>query len=338
MVLRCPPRRILMKNPQLLKMKTNPSQQPRRCCHQNTNGTHCQAHPQRGSQYCFFHDPDPAAQQKTAEARRAGGVIRSRGIEAEAAPLLPPNLPLLSLKTPAAVAGLYEETINQVRQGQIDLRVANTIGYLATMLLTALEATARVERRKEEAEDAAAQPRASSGKKQPQPDLECHVTDLATGTVRIIKGGVTTVIPPKPRIPPDPPLPGDPYHHDENASIESIVNAQNERQRAFIDSIIAQERRNSNLNANSGSKPLSPPAKPEPRPQIDAGPPRLETTAIRTMTTPTPVETKPVETTKAEPPKPAAASVSPTPAASPDKQAKYRHKPEPPGCPTYWRY
>src|SRR6266849_3864932 len=152
MVLRCPPRRILMKNPQLLKMKTNSSPQPRRCCHQNNDGTHCQAHPQHDSQYCFFHDPDPAAQQKTAEARRAGGVIRSRGIEAEAPPILPPNLPLLSLKTPAAVAGLYEETINQVRQGQIDLRAANTIGYLATMLLTALDATARVERQKEEAE------------------------------------------------------------------------------------------------------------------------------------------------------------------------------------------
>src|SRR5260370_42018935 len=131
MVLRCPQRRILMKNPQLLKMKTNSSRQPRRCCHQNTNGTHCQAHPQRGSQYCFFHDPDPAAQQKTAEARRAGGIIRSRSIEAEAAPLLPPNLPLLSLTTPAAGARLYEETINQVPHAQINLPPPTTIAYLA---------------------------------------------------------------------------------------------------------------------------------------------------------------------------------------------------------------
>ena len=343
-----------MENPQLLNMKTNPSPQPRRCCHQNDNGTHCQAHPQRDSQYCFFHDPDPAAQQKTAEARRAGGVIRSRGIEAEAAPILPPNLPLLSLKTPAAVAGLYEETINQVRQGQIDLRAANTIGYLATMLLTALESTARTERQKEaerqkeEAEAKAAhpdQPRGSSGKKQPFSDIECHMTDLATGTVRITKGGVTTVIPPpQPRIPPDPPLPGDPYHHDEHASIESRAEASNARQRAVIDNWLAQERSRSNLNGTSGSKPLSPPGKPEPRPQSDASPPRLETTAIKT---------KPVEAPKAEPPKPTAASVSPTPAASPkpavasvppipaaspDKQAKYQHKPEPPGCPTHWRY
>src|SRR5229473_3565278 len=228
----------------------------------------------------------------------------------EATPLLPPNLPLLSLKTPAAVTGLYEETINQVRQGQIDLRAANTIGYLATMLLTALESTARTERQKEEAEAKADikaaqsdQPRGSSGKKQPFSDIECHMTDLATGTVRITKGGVTTVIPPPPRIPPDPPLPGDPYHHDEHASVESRAEASNARQRAVIDNWLAQERSNSNLNGTSAPKPLSPPAKPEPRPQNDAGPARLETTATRTTTTPAPT---PVETTKAEPPKPAA--------------------------------
>src|SRR5713226_4745241 len=332
-----------MKVPEFLKVNRNP--EPSRCHHTSEDGTNCKAPAQSGKDYCFFHDP--AQKEKRAEANRNGGAMRGR--REEATPLLPPNLPLLSLKTPAAVAGLYEETINQVRQGQIDLRVANTIGYLATMLLTALESTARVERQKEEAEAKAAhpdQPRASSGKKQPQPDLECHVTDLATGTVRIIKGGVTTVIPPQPRIPPDPPLPGDPYHHNEHASIESIVNSQNERQRAFIDSIIAQERRNSNLNGTSGSKPLSAPAQPEPRPQHDAGPPRLETTATRTttMTTPTPVKTTLVETPKAEPPKPAAAAALSIPApstpaaASPDKQAKYQHKPEPPGCPTYWRY
>src|SRR6266849_6052369 len=292
---------VNMKVPEFLKVNRNP--EPSRCHHTSDEGTACNAPPQSGKDYCFFHDP--AQKEKRAEANRNGGAMRGR--REEAAPLLPPNLPPLSLKTPAAVAGLYEETINQVRQGQIDLRAANTIGYLATMLLTALETTARAERQKEEAEAKADikaahpdQPRASSGKKQPFSDLECHVTDLATGTVRIIKGGVTTVIPPQPRIPPDPPLPGDPYHHDEHASIESRADASNARQRAFIDSIIAQERRNSTLNGNSGSKPLSPPGKPEPRPQIDAGPPRLETTATKTTTTPTPVET-----TKAEPPKPA---------------------------------
>ena len=328
-----------MKNRQF----SNMNQQPRRCCHRSEDGTQCKANPQKGKQYCFFHNPDTAAQKKRAAARRTGGVVSTSKAQATPTTMLPPNLPLLSLKTPAAVAGLYEETINQVRQGQIDLRAANTIGYLATMLLTALESTARTERQKEEAEAKAAhpdQPRGSSGKKQPFSDIECHMTDLATGTVRITKGGVTTVIPPPPRIPPDPPLPGDPYHHDEHASVESRAEASNARQRAVIDNWLAQERSRSNLNGNSASKPLSPPGKPEPRPQHDAGSPRLETTATRTTPTPapTPVKTTLVETPKAEPPKPAAASAPSIPAASPDKQAKYQHKPEPPGCPTHWRY
>src|SRR5712691_7561047 len=323
-----------MKVPEFLKVN-QPETPP--CCHQHEDGTNCKAPAQSGKDYCFFHDP--AQKEKRAEANRNGGAMRGR--REEAAPLLPPNPPQVSFKTFDDVGQFFEQVTNYVLQGQMDARTANCLRQLASGRLRVFEAKARAQRQKEEEAKAGApsnQPRGSSGKKKPFSDLECHVTDLATGTVRIIKGGVTTVIPPQPRIPPDPPPPGDPYHHDEHASIESRAEASNARQRAVIDNWLAQERSRSNLNGTSGSKPLSPPGKPEPRPQYDAGPPRLETTAIKT----TPVETKPVETTKAEPPKPAAAALSipapPTPAAPPDKQAKYQHKPEPPGCPTHWRY
>src|SRR6266849_5918701 len=290
-----------MKVPEFLKVSRNPA--PPRCHHTSDEGSPCNAPPQSGKKYCFFHDP--RQQKKREAAHRNGGFMRNRSSQNEDAPLLPPNPPQVSFKTFDDVGQFFEQVTNYVLQGQMDARTANCLHQLASGRLRVFEAKARAQRQKEdeEAQAKAAQTdhsRGSSGKKQPFSDLECHVTDLATGTVRIIKGGVTTVIPPKPRIPPDPPLPGDPYHLDENASIESRVEASNARQRAFIDSIIAQERRNSTLNGNSGSKPLSPPGKPEPRPQIDAGPPRLETTATKTTTTPTPVET-----TKAEPPKPA---------------------------------
>src|SRR6266849_842173 len=337
-----------MKVPQFLKVNRHP--EPPRCHHTSDEGSPCNAPPQSGKKYCFFHDP--RQQKKREAAHRNGGFMRNRRSQTEEhAPLLPPNPPLVSFKTFDDVGQFFEQVTNYVLQGQMDARTANCLRQLASGRLRVFEAKARAQRQKEEAEAKADikaaqsdQPRGSSGKKQPFSDLECHVTDLATGTVRIIKGGVTTVIPPPPRIPPDPPLPGDPYHHDEHASVESRAEASNARQRAVIDNWLAQERSRSNLNGNSGSKPLSPPAKPEPRPQSDAGPPRLETTATRTTTTtPTPVKTTLVETLKIEPPKPAAASPSipaaPTPAAaSPDKQAKYQHKPEPPGCPTYWRY
>src|SRR5713226_2035599 len=330
-----------MKVPEFLKVNRHP--EPPRCHHTSDEGTACNAPPQTGKKYCFFHDP--RQQKKREAAHRNGGFMRNRRSQTEGhAPLLPPTPPLVSFNTFDDVGQFFEQVTNYVLQGQMDARTANCLRQLASGRLRVFEAKARVQRQKEEAEaKAAAQSdhsRGSSGKKQPQPDIECHVTDPATVTVRIIKGGVTTVIPPKPRIPPDPPLPGDLYHHDQHASIESRAEASNARQRAFIDSIIAQERRNSNLNGTSGPKPLSPPAKPEPRPQNDAGPARLETTATRTTTTPTPtlVKTTLVETTKAEPPKPAPASALPIPAASPDKQAKYQHKPEPPGCPTHFRY
>src|SRR6266849_1809111 len=297
-----------MKVPEFLKVNRHP--EPPRCHHTSNEGTACNAPPQTGKKYCFFHDP--RQQKKREAAHRNGGFMRNRRSQTEDyAPLLPPNPPLVSFKTFDDVGQFFEQVTNYVLQVQMDARTANCLRHLAIGRLRVFEAKARPPRQTEAAHAKAAhpdQPRGSSGKKQPQTDIECHVTDLATGTVRIIKGGVTTVIPLQPRIPPDPPLPGDPYHHDEHASIESRAEASNARQRAFIDSIIAQERRNSNLNGTSGSKPLSPPGKPEPRPQHDAGPARLETTAIKTMTTPTPVETKPVETTKAEPPKPAAAA------------------------------
>src|SRR5260370_13655336 len=137
--------------------------------------------------------------------------MRNRRSQTEGhTPLLPPNPPQVSFKTFDDVGQFFEQVTNYVLQGQMDARTANCLRQLASGRLRVFEAKARAQRQEEEAQARAAhpdQPRGSSGKKQPQPDIECHVTDLATGTVRIIKGGVTTVIPPKPRIPPDPPLP-----------------------------------------------------------------------------------------------------------------------------------
>src|SRR6266851_8096765 len=207
-----------MKVPEFLKVNRNP--EPSRCHHTSDEGTACNAPAQTGKDYCFFHDP--AQKEKRAEANRNGGAMRGR--REEAMPLLPPNPPLVSFKTFDDVGQFFEQVTNYVLQGQMDARTANCLRQLASGRLRVFEAKARAQRQKEEAEAKADikaahpdQPRASSGKKQPFSDIGCHVTDLATGTVRIIKGGVTTVIPPQPRIPPDPPLPGDPYHHDEHA-------------------------------------------------------------------------------------------------------------------------
>lgn len=48
----------------------------RACCHPRENGEACQAKPQRERPFCFFHDPDQAAE--VAQSRRLGGQRRKR--------------------------------------------------------------------------------------------------------------------------------------------------------------------------------------------------------------------------------------------------------------------
>jgi len=277
-----------MKVPEFLKVNRHPD--PPRCHHTSDEGTICNAPPQTGKKYCFFHDPKQ--RKKREAAHRNGGFMRNRRSQTEDhALLLPPNPPQVSFKTFDDVGQFFEEVTNYVLQGQMDAPTANCLRQLASGRLRVFEAKARAQRQEEDAAAKANvahsdQPRDSSGKKQPHPGFTAHVTSLATGAVRIIKNGVSTIIPPpQPRLQPDPPplqhdplLPGDPYHHDENASIESQAEASNQRTRAVIDNWLAQERSNSNLNGTSGSKLLAPPGKPEPRPQHDAGPARLEST------------------------------------------------------------
>lgn len=82
--------------------------------------------------FCGFHDPDHAdAMQR---GRRHGARERNRppatvaGVEAD--------LPVTSARD---VVRLVGDTVNRVRKGTLDPRVANTVGYLASVALRALE-------------------------------------------------------------------------------------------------------------------------------------------------------------------------------------------------------
>ena len=50
---------------------------------------------------------------------------------------LPANAPEVEIYDSADVVTLLCQTINQVRRGQIDPRVGNTVGYLANIILAA---------------------------------------------------------------------------------------------------------------------------------------------------------------------------------------------------------
>jgi len=81
---------------------------------------------------CVFHDPAMAA--KIRKARQAGGVSRAR------------NIATLAAETPDHLLGNTQDvsvqlavSINQLRRGQLDPRMANAIGYLSSVLLRSLE-------------------------------------------------------------------------------------------------------------------------------------------------------------------------------------------------------
>jgi hypothetical protein len=103
----------------------------RRCRYTPAGGRRCKANARTGAEFCFFHDP--ALSDERAAARKAGGIARTRKVA------LPTNLPAKPLRTVTDVAELLGETINQVRRGDLDLRVSNAIGYLSGILLSAIE-------------------------------------------------------------------------------------------------------------------------------------------------------------------------------------------------------
>ena len=104
---------------------------PRRCRYIRTDATQCKANAQTTSEFCYFHDP--SLERERAEARRTGGIARTRK------PALLPFAPIRKLDTVSDVIKLLGETINQVRRGELDLRISNSVGYLSAILLGAIE-------------------------------------------------------------------------------------------------------------------------------------------------------------------------------------------------------
>ena len=84
----------------------------------------------RDSEYCFLHNPDISDREKKE--------IQSRGGQANKIKVSEPLSPI-KINQSKDVVLLLEDIINKVRTGEIDLRVANCIGYLSNILIKALE-------------------------------------------------------------------------------------------------------------------------------------------------------------------------------------------------------
>jgi hypothetical protein len=101
-----------------------------RCSARNRRGKRCGAWAMTGATKCALHsDPERASEMGSKHKRRS--TLRSRPSTVDLADR--------SLKSFGEVSELLEETINLVRQGPFDLRAANAIGFLAGILLKALD-------------------------------------------------------------------------------------------------------------------------------------------------------------------------------------------------------
>jgi len=104
----------------------------RKCQLLKKNGMSCSADAQVGKSVCIFHDPERSSD--AVRARRAGGIARSQPASVLSHDTL--EQPLRCVKEVSILLG---DSINRVRRGEIDPRVANTVGYLSAILLKALE-------------------------------------------------------------------------------------------------------------------------------------------------------------------------------------------------------
>lgn len=115
------------------------------CPHPKADGSPCAAIP-TASGACWFHSPEGA--EGRAAARAAGG----RNHRARTAA---PDTPAPPLDTVADVKRFLGRIIHEVHVGEIDVKIANSIGLIASTLLRAIEGS-DIEERLKALEDAAA--------------------------------------------------------------------------------------------------------------------------------------------------------------------------------------
>jgi len=111
----------------------------RTCSAIKHDGTPCNAYALTGSDYCYHHDPRRAAERS--QARRKGGRAR------HGRTLGPVGVaPTFPLDTMADVTALLQHTINQALQLENSIARARTLGYLAGLLIKALDIASLEER------------------------------------------------------------------------------------------------------------------------------------------------------------------------------------------------
>jgi len=100
----------------------------KRCKAIKEDGKKCNAWAMEDSALCFTHNPD--TEEERFLASQKGGQTPKKNFN---------TLSPIFLDNPEDVVNLLADTINKVRAGELDIRVANCIGYLSGHLTKVFE-------------------------------------------------------------------------------------------------------------------------------------------------------------------------------------------------------
>jgi hypothetical protein len=101
-----------------------------KCTYTKSNNKQCQAYATKKSKLCFVHDPEN--QEKRLVAAAKGGALSKKNQY---------HLEPISINSPSHIVNILEETINGVRSGIISSNTANTLAYICSHALKAMEAS-----------------------------------------------------------------------------------------------------------------------------------------------------------------------------------------------------
>lgn len=101
-----------------------------KCTFTKPDGTKCEANAMNGGEFCYFHNPDISEAEKRA--------TQTNGGKARALTISEP-LTAIEITKPEDTINLLVDTINRVRAGTLDIRIANCLGFLSDKLLKAFE-------------------------------------------------------------------------------------------------------------------------------------------------------------------------------------------------------
>jgi hypothetical protein len=100
-----------------------------KCTGKTQDGQACRSHVRAGSKFCYFHDPASGEQRYAAQSK--GGSKRSD------LRVMPPPPFDFDLSDPRGIPKLLNFLVNSLLRGELDTKVANSIGYLADCAMRA---------------------------------------------------------------------------------------------------------------------------------------------------------------------------------------------------------